>query len=302
MLAAALIVRNEATEIAACLDSLADLDRIVLVDTGSDDDTIAIAETWAAGPGRPPVQIAHFAWMDDFAAARNQAHARAVAAGAEWVLHFDADMRLCPGGAARLRAACAVAHGRTLAVLQESNAGQWCNRRVLCLRRGVSWVGAIHEAAEADDGETAAGVVVRYGWSDSHHRDPDRNLRILQAEAGRDATPRTCYYLGTELWEKGRLDEAAAWFRRCADSSTWRAERADAWLYIAKILWQQQRGDEAREACLRSLVNVPDCAEALDLMAAMSWPEQAATWRKFAATANNEGVIFIRPPARRGVD
>lgn len=302
MLAAALIVRNEASEIAACLDSLADLDRITLVDTGSEDQTLALAESWANCPGRPPLQIAHFPWIDDFSAARNHAHALAAAAGAEWILHFDADMRLCPGGADRLRHACATAEGRTMAVTQESNVGQWRNRRVLCLRPAVSWVGAIHESPDADDGETAEGVVIRYGWSDSHHLDPDRNLRILQAEAKRDPAPRTCYYLGIELWEKSRLDEAAVWFHRCADSSGWRSERGDAWLYLAKIRWRQRRGDEAREACLRSLINVPDCAEALELMASMSWPEHAGVWRKFAANANNEGVIFIRPPAQRSVD
>lgn len=294
-LAAALIVRNEASEIAACLDSLTDLDRIVLVDTGSDDDTVAIAETWANRPGRPPLEIAHFPWIDDFSAARNHAHALAAAAGAEWILHVDADMRLCPGGADRLRDACATAEGRTMAVTQESEAGRWRNRRVLCLRPAVSWVGAIHESPDADDGETAEGVVVRYGWSESHHRDPDRNLRILQAEAERDPTPRTCYYLGSELFEKGRLDEAAEWFHRCGATTAWRAERGDAWLYLAKIRWQQQRGDEAREACLRALINLPDCAEAFHLMATMSWPEQAEVWRKYATLATNEGVIFIRP-------
>lgn len=294
MIAAALIVRNEASEIEACLDTLEMFDEIVVVDTGSSDGTPGIVRDWALRRPSLRVVVSDFAWIDDFSAARNYAGARAAALGAEWVLHFDADMRLCQGGAAALRAACAEAAGRTMAVTQESMAGGWRNRRVLCLRPGVAWQGRIHEAPEADDGETAAGVIVRYGWSDSHSYDPDRNLRILRAEADREATARTCYYLGSELYERGELGEAAWWLELAARKSAWRPERADALLYLAKIRWRQNEGEEARRHCLASLANVPECKEALMLMAEMSYPEQAETWRRFAEIANNHGCLFAR--------
>jgi hypothetical protein len=297
MIAAALIVRNEATEIVACLDSLAELDLIVVVDTGSADNTVELVADWfLARPNGPRVVQEHFEWIDDFSAARNYAASVAANHGACWTLHFDADMRLAEGGAAALRAACETAKGRTLAVTQISMRGGWRNRRVLCLRRatGVAWQGRIHESPEADDGETAAGVEVFYGWSESHHADPARNLRILRAEAEREPTPRTCYYLGSELYERGELGEAVWWLELAVRKTGWRAERADALLYLAKIRWRQHRGDEAREACLRSLANVPECREALQLMAEMSFPEQAETWRRFAEIANNHGCLFAR--------
>ena len=61
-----MIVKNEAENLAACLESVGDLaDEIIIVDTGSTDNTVEIARSWAT-------QIKHFIWIDDFAAARNE--------------------------------------------------------------------------------------------------------------------------------------------------------------------------------------------------------------------------------------
>jgi tetratricopeptide (TPR) repeat protein len=85
IVSAALIVRDEAEFIADCLRSLVDnVDEIVLVDTGSRDRTIEIASQF-------PVSLYHFAWSNDFAAARNYALERATG---DWILYIDADERL----------------------------------------------------------------------------------------------------------------------------------------------------------------------------------------------------------------
>ena len=66
-LAAVLIVRDEARCIARCLDSVRPwVDRMVVLDTGSRDDTIAIARDCGA-------EVSEMAWPDSFAAARNAA-------------------------------------------------------------------------------------------------------------------------------------------------------------------------------------------------------------------------------------
>lgn len=297
-LSAALIVRNEATEIEACLDTLMGFDEIVVVDTGSTDDTKERVRDWSNRTLRPVV-LTDFPWCDDFSAARNYA---ADWCRGDWILHVDADMRLMAGGARILGDYLRTVHdgpARTIAVTQESVKGGWRNRRVLCHRPGVRWVGAIHEAMERDDEIWAEDVILYYGWSDSHHHDPDRNLRILRAQAETDPSPRTCYYLGAELFEKGKLGEAVGWFELCIAKTSWKAERADAWLYLAKIRWEQHRGDEAREAALKCLVNTPDCREALLLMADMSFPAEATIWRRYARQACNEGVIFARAASAR---
>ena len=60
-----MIVRDEEQVLARCLDSICGIvDEIILVDTGSVDQTIRIA-------GRYTEKIFRFPWIDDFSAARN---------------------------------------------------------------------------------------------------------------------------------------------------------------------------------------------------------------------------------------
>jgi hypothetical protein len=81
-LALVMIVRDEAARIARCLDSARALvDDMVVLDTGSLDDTAAIARAHGA-------RVFSFDWCDDFAAARNAALSHS---DAEWNLVLDAD-------------------------------------------------------------------------------------------------------------------------------------------------------------------------------------------------------------------
>ena len=62
---ACLIVRNEQQMLPECLASIRPwVEQICVLDTGSTDRTVAIAESFGATVG-------HFAWCDDFSAARN---------------------------------------------------------------------------------------------------------------------------------------------------------------------------------------------------------------------------------------
>ena len=66
-----MIVKNEEAVLARCLDSIKELmDEIIIVDTGSTDRTKEIAAGYTD-------QIYDFAWVDDFAAARNFAFSKA---------------------------------------------------------------------------------------------------------------------------------------------------------------------------------------------------------------------------------
>ncbi len=64
-LALVMIVRDEARCIARCLESVAPfVDSMIVLDTGSTDDTVAIAQACGAA-------VHQFSWCDDFSAARN---------------------------------------------------------------------------------------------------------------------------------------------------------------------------------------------------------------------------------------
>ena len=87
MLSLSMIVRNEEARLADCLASVEGFaDEMVVVDTGSTDDTVAIAE--AAG-----ARVEHIDWPGDFAPARNTG---LTFLSGDWVLVLDADERLRP--------------------------------------------------------------------------------------------------------------------------------------------------------------------------------------------------------------
>ncbi len=83
MLSAIIITRNEAANIAACLESIAFCDERIVVDCGSDDDTAQIAI--AAG-----ATVVMHPWSG-FGAQKNFALSQA---RGEWVLSLDADERV----------------------------------------------------------------------------------------------------------------------------------------------------------------------------------------------------------------
>ena len=85
LLSAAIIVKDDTEHLDACLTSLRGLvDQVVVVDTGSSDGSIAVAEQHGALVTREP-------WHDDLAAPRNRA--LDLAAG-KWILSLDADERV----------------------------------------------------------------------------------------------------------------------------------------------------------------------------------------------------------------
>jgi hypothetical protein len=89
-----MIVRNEERFLGDALTSVQGVvDEICIVDTGSTDGTVAIAESFGA-------RICRVEWRDDFAWARNQALAMATGA---WILVLDADEQLAPGSRELLR-------------------------------------------------------------------------------------------------------------------------------------------------------------------------------------------------------
>ncbi len=77
-----MIVKNEEKVLARCLDSIADLmDEIIIVDTGSTDNTKKIAEKYTKN-------IYDFQWIDDFSAARNYSFSKATK---DYIYVADAD-------------------------------------------------------------------------------------------------------------------------------------------------------------------------------------------------------------------
>ena len=85
-LTACIMARNEEELLPQCLESISNLvDEIILVDTGSSDQTISIAESYGA-------KIYHHPWTNNFSLHRNQSIG--YAEDADFILVIDCDERL----------------------------------------------------------------------------------------------------------------------------------------------------------------------------------------------------------------
>lgn len=93
-----LIAKDEEKRLPACLQSVEGIvDEIIVLDTGSQDKTVAIAHQFNA-------KVHAFEWVDDFAAARN---ASLQYATGDWILVLDADEQLVSGAGAAIQQAIA---------------------------------------------------------------------------------------------------------------------------------------------------------------------------------------------------
>lgn len=91
-----IIAKNEEQNIGRCIKSAQPyVDQIVVVDTGSTDFTVEIAEELGA-------EVYHHIWQDDFALARNRSLDYATG---DWILFLDCDEELAPVTAPNLRKA-----------------------------------------------------------------------------------------------------------------------------------------------------------------------------------------------------
>ena len=143
-----LIARNEAASIRRCLDSVRPwVNHLLVLDTGSSDDTVRLAQESGA-------RVEHFPWIDDFAAARN--HALNLAKS-DWNLVLDADEWVKEGGPelATLRQVRPDFIGSIRidsdfsALGSDACTSSWISR---VLPRGVRYAGRIHEQPAHDMG------------------------------------------------------------------------------------------------------------------------------------------------------
>lgn len=298
-ISATIICKNEQDHILDCLRSLDGIDEIIVCDTGSADNTLALVNSL----NDERIRLAYFPWEDHFANARNAALAHATG---DWCIFIDADEELVPGTVESLRKE--IRKNPTAQTFRfkciAKNSPNNVHEMVRAHRRSpdIYWTGRIHETVNRDDQVLANGTTLVYGYSTAHAKDPDRALRLLQMDfeeqSATSAGPsgRTLYYLAREWYYREQWEKAAELFEARSQFVGHRAECGDALLYLARCLWQLQEGDRARMAAVKSLIMVPDCRETYEFLAEMSFPEQATAWNRIANGAQNTGVLFVRSP------
>lgn len=211
LLAAVLIVRNEASSLPGCLESLDGVvDEVHVHDTGSTDGTAELATSLGAF-------VSHGEWSDDFAAARNEA--AAACAGyltPDWILALDADHRVAGSSGLREFLAACSAGAAAVDVHDMHHAGPYRHWETRLYRPQVgTWTGRVHERLTGDfltrDVVPRSVLSLRHLGHATHEdrlRRAHRNLALSQRMmADADVTDRPA--LATILYGLGR-DAAAA--------------------------------------------------------------------------------------------
>ena len=289
-----MIVRNEEAVLGRCLHSVADLvDEIIIVDTGSTDDTKAVAAQYDA-------KIYDFPWQDDFSAARNYGISQC--AGEYW-MWLDADDVVEGENQKKLQAilkspdADMVYLPYYLWYDEMGNPVMTSNReRIFRRDKGYRFAGAVHEAV-VPFGK------IRYGDAGISHRkekpgDPDRNLHIYQKKllCGETFTPREQYYYARELWDHGAYRAALPVLQQfIQEEKGWKADIIGACLICGKCYEKLEQPKKALEYLLHSLqYDVPNpeiCCEIGSIFLEQQQYLQAIFWYETAMKTGTESFL-----------
>jgi glycosyltransferase involved in cell wall biosynthesis len=258
-IALVMIVRNEARCLQRCLDSARPwVDEMWVLDTGSTDNTMAIAEASGAG-------VAQFMWCDDFAAARNAA---LLLTDAHWCVVLDADEWIRDGGdsLAALRHQVPDFMGQisvaslinTGSVVGDGTAPSWLTR---VLPRGVRYEGRVHEQPVSDLPRRKLPVTVLHDGYLPEQMAPKqgRNHHLLSlALAAQPHDAYLNYQLGKDFEVRGDFAQAmpryAVALARCAAHAAWRHDLVLRALFTHKKL---ARHDDALALAQAEMPNWP---------------------------------------------
>ena len=193
------------------------MDELIVVDTGSTDRTVEIAESFGA-------TVLHVPWTGDFSAARNPGFD---AATGDWILWLDADERLEAGDAERLKELTRQVWREAFWLTETNFTGQdevgtaatHLALRLLRNRPDYRFTGTIHEQLRTqmpiDLPERFSFCDLRirhYGYLKARIEERDknrRNLELLQRELVRDPhNAFTLFNIGTEFVSLGDPERA----------------------------------------------------------------------------------------------
>jgi glycosyltransferase involved in cell wall biosynthesis len=257
-LSLAMIAKNEARCLARCLRSVrAIADEIIVADTGSTDDTVKIARENGA-------TVAHFAWNNDFAAARNFALAQATG---DWMLILDADEWASETLAGEIRKFIAGPPqiGRLKIVSDFKHHGQTQRSSTFVSRlfpRGANFTGRIHEQLVSPlPRVNLQGELWHDGYLETQKS--DRNVKMLSAEIARE--PQNAYLhfqLALEFTSLGQPQNAFASLQKARaamqPSDPFAPNVIVDFLYAAMELKEFEAGLEAIRAAENRLADFPD--------------------------------------------
>ncbi|MHC1724295.1 MAG: glycosyltransferase [Aminipila sp.] len=283
---AALIVKNESEHIENCLRRIVNaVDEIVIVDTGSTDQTIEISRNF------PKVKIIDFQWCDDFAAARNAAFPHITN---DWVIWIDADEYLYDADIHSIKEVAGIFHNITAPVLIRVGimcenddggiTGKYSVSRMFRMKDKFKFFGKIHEQVVLNENNLyenenifSRAVQIRflhhgYKLAEMQKKNKlERNIELLKKMVDENPNdPAWLFFYGRELFNSDRFDESLEILDQCEKASSQYLNFGrilEVYTMIAKILFIKNDYDSAEKVCKKALKEREDFPDILYLLA-----------------------------------
>ncbi|OEF98892.1 hypothetical protein BHF71_02900 [Vulcanibacillus modesticaldus] len=213
-----MITKDEEKSLPKSLDSVVNyVDEIIIIDTGSTDDTIKIAQKFGA-------KVFQIKWQNDFSIARNHGLEKA---NGEWILYLDADEILEHGELLKklIEKADKDIEGFLFNIINYTDESLTHSEKSVSLRLfrnkpELRFFGAIHEQLPIKDKFVAMTelIIHHFGYLPSINKDKKkskRNLEILQAEIKKNPTDGfTLYNLASEYLRLHQFNEAIHYYKK----------------------------------------------------------------------------------------
>ncbi len=231
-----MIVKNEEKTLARCLDTVKDLvDEIVIVDTGSTDNTKKIARKYTD-------KVYDFKWCDDFSKARNFSFSKATK---DYIMWLDADDVILEKDRIKLKTLKENFDSSIDMVMLKYDlnidengipALSYYRERIVKRDKNYTWVSPIHEVI------TPMGNIVKMDISITHKKevehDPKRNLKIFEkmVKDNVEFDPRQTFYYARELYYNEEYEKAIIYFKKFLDDKAgWIENKISACLDMYNI-------------------------------------------------------------------
>ncbi|MBU3093781.1 glycosyltransferase [Clostridium sp. CF011] len=213
-----MIVKNEEDVLGRCLDCIKDIvDEIIIVDTGSTDNTKKIAQEYTD-------DFFNFQWIDDFSAARNFSFSKAKM---DYILWLDADDIILEEDIKKFKQ---LKQSLTLDVdnvMMMYNVGfdengtvtlSYFRERLSKRINNCKWTEPVHECLVMGGNIINADVCITH--RKEHAAVQGRNISIYKKllSDGQSLTPRGLFYYSRELHQNGFFEEAIKYFNEFLDT------------------------------------------------------------------------------------
>ena len=292
-LSVTLIVKNEQDNLARLLPQLDFADEVVVVDTGSTDDTVSVAQKYTGN-------VYNFEWCDDFSKARNYAISRATC---DYVMWLDADDIIPPETKKCIMGWKKVDMGSKktqenadfyyMKYEMDTQIPFWFWReRIIKRTKNCRFKGFIHEAIAPFGTVRYLDCKILHRPSASHEQ---RNLAIYRnaIAEGRWFSLRDKFYYARTLVECGLVSEAMPILKKFATNSrAHTADRVEAYKLLSRLAVNNGELSLARKYLCESLAVLPTSSEVCCLLGNTYFAETnyllASQWYTIALACNSQ--------------